>query len=79
MSSEPVPIANISKEVNIEENLPSVRGHLHSPIPPTEYVYLDILDTLRLSNSPYIPPHQWQIPFPSDSFACVSICPNSET
>ena len=32
-----------------------VRGHLRSLIPPTEYVYLDITDTLCLSNSPYIP------------------------
>ena len=56
-----------------------VRGHLHSLIPLMEYVYLDIPDTLHLSNSPYIPPHQWQIPFPSDSFICISICPNSKT
>ena len=56
-----------------------VRGHLRSPIPLTEYVYLDIPDTLCLSNSPYIPPHQRQIPFPSDSFVCASVCPNSET
>ena len=56
-----------------------VRGHFCSLIPLTEYVYLDILDTLSLSNSPYIPPHRWQIPFPSDSFIHVSICPNSKT
>ena len=56
-----------------------VRGHLRSPIPPTEYVYLDIPDTLRLSNSPYIPPHRQQIPFPSDSFVHASVRLNSET
>ena len=56
-----------------------VRGHLHSPIPPTEYVHLDIPDTLHLSNSPYIPPHRRQTPFPSDSFVHASVCLNSET
>ena len=62
-----------------DHHLDVVRGHLCSLIPPTEYVYLDIPDTLCLSNSPYIPPHRRQIPFPSDNFVCASVCPNSET
>ena len=56
-----------------------VKGHLHSPIPLMEYVHLDIPDTLRLSNSPYIPSHQHQTPFPSDSFVHASLCLNSKT
>ena len=66
------------KESKVDES-DSVRGHLHSLIPPMEYVYLDILDTLRLSNSPYIPPHRCQTPLSSDSFVHASVCLNSET
>ena len=66
------------KESEADES-DSVRGRLRSPIPLAEYVHLDIPDTLHLSNSPYIPPHQQQIPFPSDSSVHISVHSNSET
>ena len=59
--------------------LGAVRGHLCSPIPPTEYVHLDTPDTLRLANSPYIPPHWCQTPLPSGSFVHASVHLNSKT
>ena len=66
-TSSPAVLSHHSLEGGVD-----VRGHPHSPIPLMEYIYLDIPDRLCLSNSAYIPPHQWQTPLPSDNSICFN-------
>ena len=65
--------------VHVFEGGAGVRGHPCSPIPLTEYAYLNIPDRFHLSNSLYTLPHRWQTPFPLHCSVCISIHSDFET
>ena len=55
-----LPLSIVPGRHSLEEGM-DVRGHFRVPTSPTEYLHPKAVNTFRLSDTPYIPPHRRQL------------------